>query len=64
MILLTTIADGRFDMTDFRSNSDKDLMKRFEPTFEDIIGSRIDKWGYKRKKTLFGMTVPDPAFLM
>lgn len=63
MILLTTIADGRLDITDIRNDSNTDLMKRFAPTFDDIIGSRIDKWGDKRKRTLFGMTLPDPAFL-
>ena len=36
----------------------------FFPTIQDRIKQRIDRWGGKRKKTLFGDRVPHARFLI
>jgi hypothetical protein len=64
MILLTMIVDGRFRSSEIQNGGHKELLMIFTPTFDDMINRRIDKWRDKRNKTLFGMTVPDPSFLV
>lgn len=62
-ILLTRIVDGRFKANEIENGRSDELMKRYGPTFNDLIRARIDRWKAKREKKLFGMDAPSEMFL-
>ena len=54
-ILLSKIVDGRFLIAHELPKSPSPLLDRYGSTFNDGIGSRIDKWKKKREDKLFGV---------
>jgi hypothetical protein len=62
-VLLSVIVDGRFHGSEVEGEDRLGLCARYGLTFNDLIRRRIDKWKDKRQKKLFGMDVPDDAFL-
>jgi hypothetical protein len=62
-VLLSKIVDGRFQASELESSTPSPLIKRFGPTLNGPIRNRIRKWKDKRASKLFGMNVPNKAFL-
>ena len=62
-VLLSRIVDGRIDLWRSIEPTER-LFDAFFPTIQDRIKQRIDRWGGKRKKTLFGDRVPHTMFLI
>lgn len=64
MVLLSKIADGRFEYSEIYGDTPSVLVKRFGPTFNREIRSRISKWKNKRESKLFGMRAPSESVLL
>lgn len=62
-VLLSKIVDGRFIGSEVEGATPSPLIKRFGTTLNDPIRNRIRKWKDKRASKLFGMNVPNKAFL-
>lgn len=62
-VLLTTIVDGRFRSSELERGSNPDLIRRYGPSFNDLVRRQIGKWRDKRGKTLFGSRPPHEMFL-
>ena len=62
-VLLARIVDGRFQTTEIEGSTPSQLVRRFGTTLNGLIGNRIRKWKGKRASKLFGMNVPNKAFL-
>ncbi|VVN98566.1 hypothetical protein [Pseudomonas fluorescens] len=62
-VLLSKIADGRFNSLEVDGDTPSTLIKRFGPTLNRQIRNRISKWKNKRKSKLFGMRVPNKMFI-
>lgn len=62
-VLLSKIVDGRFQASEIEGGTPSPLVRRFGTTLNDPIGNRIRKWKDKRASKLFGMNVPNKAFL-
>lgn len=62
-VLLSKIVDGRFIASELESSPPNPLIKRFCTTLNGPIRDRIRKWKDKRASKLFGMNVPNEAFL-
>lgn len=61
-ILLEKIVDGRIVLWQ-QNDAIGETYRRFFATVEGRIGSRIQKWDDKRRKKLFGDTIPIAAYL-
>lgn len=62
-VLLSKIVDGRFQASEIEGSTPSPLVRRFGTTLNGLIGNRIRKWKDKRVSKLFGMNVPNKAFL-
>lgn len=62
-VLLSKIVDGRFIASEVEGTTPSPLIKRFGTTLNDPIRNRTRKWKGQRASKLFGMNVPNEAFL-
>lgn len=62
-ILFLKIVDARHALWEHRIKRNGEPVKRFEPSIQNQLENRIQKWKTKREKTLFGLNAPSPVFV-
>jgi hypothetical protein len=62
-VLLSKTVDGRLSWSEVEGDRPSPLIERFGTTLQGPVRNRIRNWQNKRESKLFGMNVPNKAFL-
>ena len=62
-VLFNKIVDARYELWMEKPETGTQSFQDFRPTIDDALRRRIGKWRTKRRKELFGDSVPAPIFV-
>lgn len=62
-VLFTKLVDSRYSLWGEARNAGSNTFLNYRPTIDEELRRRIGKWKDKRRKELFGDSVPPPVFL-